>query len=586
MPLFGRVLETGLGGFRAMGFQGAVDRFSLADVFQNLALKQLTGLLRVYMQDGPERRLHFEAGHVRALDSGRQKPLRLGEMLVGRGVLNQEQVEGALARHKECGRSLGVCMVEMDLIDADVLDEFLARQIEEGILELFAWQNAHYEFTEGPPPDDFLGDRLARSAPFLSASQLVMEAGRRVDEWDRLRTAIPSFREVFVIDEGSREKGLPDDFDASSTEFRLFPWIDGQRDVEDLIEESFLFRFEILQALVSLKETGVIRSANPAELAAAAEALKRNNKMRRLSKILERLLALGYRRGETRAALAETLVETGDAEKAAGHLGILAEEELAEGKTDEAIAHLQRGSQLAPQHLPLLERLGALYIQRNMKVEALQQYDVLARAYRERRQWAEAREACEQILKLEPDDSAARRALIEICLEMGDRASAVRECEVLGETMHRQGLPDDAARYLQRALEIEPQREDIQRKLSALNSRPKRIVRSFRPVVAVMALIVLVALGVPAGREYIMNSATKDALERAGQLEREAEALEQKRDFESAAQKYDAAAQLLRDSRAAKTWTLLGQNRKLDAAAGRLGSRSAQARKEAASDRP
>ena len=569
-----------------MGFQGTIDRFSLADVFQNLALKQLTGLLRVFIQDGPERRLHFESGQVRALDSGRQKPLRLGEMLVGRGVLNQDQVNEGLARQKETGTSLGTCLVQMKLVEADVLDEFLARQIEEGILELFAWQNARYAFEEGPPPEDFFGDRLAHSAPFLSASQLVMEAGRRVDEWDRLREAIPSFREIFIVDGAYRESGLPKEYEPSSTEFRLFPWIDGQRDVEDLIEESFLFRFEILQALVTLKQAGMIRPANADELQTVAETLTGDDQTRRRAKVLERLLVLGHRRSETRNALAEVLVKIGDTDKAAGHLGILAEEELAEGRIDEAIAHLRRGIELAPQHLPLLERLGALYLKREQSVEALQQYDVLSRAYRERRQWDEARAACEQILKIEPNDSAARRALIEICVEMGDRDTAVRECETLGEVLHRQGLPDDAANFLKRALELHPQREDIQQKLTAISQRPKRVVRSFRPALAAMALIFLVALGVPAGREYLMSNEARSALQQADELVKAAEALERSKAFAAAAQKYDDAVKLLRENRAANTWTLLGQKRKLDDAAGKLTVRSAEARNRIMSSGP
>jgi hypothetical protein len=83
-----------------------------------------------------------------------------------------------------------------------------------------------------------------------------------------------------------------------------------------------------------------------------------------------------------------------------------------------------------------------------------------------------------------------------------------------------------------------------------------------------------------------MSNRAQSALELAGQLEREAEALERKRDFPAAARKYDAAVQLLRENPAAKTWTLLGQKRRLDAAAGKLALRGTQARNQVSSDGP
>ena len=564
-----------------MAFQGTVDRFSLADVFQSLALKQLTGTLRVYLPDGPERRLYFETGHVRALDSGRQKPLRLGEMLVGRGVLTQEQLDAALERQKASRQSLGHALIEMNLLDPDTLEEFLARQIEEGILELLAWENARYEFAEGPPPEAFFGDRLARSAPFLSAAQLVLEAGKRVDRWEHLRREIPSFREIYVVAEAFRNRELPAGFEADATEYRLVPWLDGTRDVEDLIEDSCLFRFEILNALAALKQAGAIRPATVEELKTADRFLAQGGQARRRIKVLERLLACGVDRAVTRQALVEVLVETGETERAAGHLGLLAEEALAARQPEQAIAHLRRGIGLAPQHFPLLERLGALHAQRRETVEALQQYDQLSRAYRERRQWAEARAACQQILSLEPDDSAARRALIEICIEMGDRDSAVRECETLSEVLHRQNLPDDAARYLRRALEIEPQREDLQKKLVQLNSRPKRVVGGGGAIVWAIVVVVAIALGVPAGREFLMWRQASAALRQSETLRQEAEALEKRKDLVAAAARYDAAARALGETTAARTWTLLGQKRRLDLVAAELRVRGQQAREQA-----
>ncbi len=49
--------------------------------------------------------------------------------------------------------------------------------------------------------------------------------------------------------------------------------VNGQRDVEDLIDDSALFRFEVLSMLGGFLQSSLVRPASREELMAAAEAL-------------------------------------------------------------------------------------------------------------------------------------------------------------------------------------------------------------------------------------------------------------------------------------------------------------------------
>ncbi|MCZ7645355.1 MAG: DUF4388 domain-containing protein [Planctomycetota bacterium] len=134
-----------------MGFQGSVESFSLADVFQNLAMNQQTGTLRITQPGGLERHIYFESGQVKNLSRGSKVPLVLGEMLVGRGIAQPEQIEQGLARQQESGQPLGRCLLELNLLSQEEIDRALIHQIEEEIYELFGWEKATFEFTEGRP---------------------------------------------------------------------------------------------------------------------------------------------------------------------------------------------------------------------------------------------------------------------------------------------------------------------------------------------------------------------------------------------------------------------------------------------------
>ncbi len=176
----------------AMGFGGSIESFSLADVFQNLAMNQQKGTLRVQAPDGTERNVYFDGGQIRNISHGFNKPLIDTKVLVGRGLVAENQAAEGMARVAG-GEPLLTALMSLNYLAKEKADELVSHQIEEEIYELFAWEKGNFEFNPGAPPDGLFVEQGVGSPKGLPISHLIMEAARRVDDWDRLKRQIPSF---------------------------------------------------------------------------------------------------------------------------------------------------------------------------------------------------------------------------------------------------------------------------------------------------------------------------------------------------------------------------------------------------------
>src|SRR5258708_14588057 len=119
-----------------MGFKGSVESFSLADVFQNLAMNQQTGTLRVAAADGEEKLVFFQNGHVHYLSRGARVPLLPGEVFYARGLVIRTQLDEA-ARKSQGVQPIGDALISLGYIDQQQLDDTTRHQMEEEIYDLF-----------------------------------------------------------------------------------------------------------------------------------------------------------------------------------------------------------------------------------------------------------------------------------------------------------------------------------------------------------------------------------------------------------------------------------------------------------------
>ncbi|MCZ7645029.1 MAG: DUF4388 domain-containing protein [Planctomycetota bacterium] len=238
-----------------MGLKGNLATVSLADVFQALSHGHSTGLLRVQTPQGT-RFVEIQDGAVSIVSSTHNRIL-IGDLLVARGLITQDQLKGALEKQKESGNLLGQVMIELHLVSMDDLEAALRFQVEEEICDLFLLKEAEFDFLANANLDA----KMALGGGFLrlkiDPNSLLLEAARRVDEWKKLEKRIRNQASLFRLTETGQEmkassQGL------SPEGLILLELVDERRTVESMVQKACLGRMNTNLLLVELWDAELI----------------------------------------------------------------------------------------------------------------------------------------------------------------------------------------------------------------------------------------------------------------------------------------------------------------------------------------
>jgi DNA-binding response OmpR family regulator len=163
------------------------------------------------------------AAALHPYDAPSSKRILVGDALVQSGLVNEEQLKGALAR-----------------------------QSSELVYEVLRWPKGLFEFRLTVAPT------LARKAQLgLPVASVVMEGFRRVDEWRLVEQGLGSFESVLMRDPVAID-ALPID-ELSRPERVVLEVIDGQRTVRDIIAASHMSSFDACRILLQFLEARVVR---------------------------------------------------------------------------------------------------------------------------------------------------------------------------------------------------------------------------------------------------------------------------------------------------------------------------------------
>ena len=232
-----------------MALKGSLKEASLPDVLQLLAMGKKTGCLSVTHRSNFGY-IFFEKGRICYASIVNRRD-RLGDMLVKNSVISQGQLESAIgAQSKTRDKRIGELLVEQGALTREELHQYVRRQIEEAVYFLFTWMQGTFNFEADVHPEE--QDLLVSINP----ESLLLEGARRMDEWNLVEKKIPSFDLVFEVDQSRLSTT-----EASLTEEQriVLDLIDGQRDVQSIIDESGLVEFEVGKALYGLLTAGFVQ---------------------------------------------------------------------------------------------------------------------------------------------------------------------------------------------------------------------------------------------------------------------------------------------------------------------------------------
>lgn len=174
-----------------MSFKGSIDDLPLPDIIQLVSMSGKTGSF--------------------VLTSGRQT----GEIFLRDGKLI----------HAEVGKLTG----------------------EDAVYEFSVWKSGDFAFYEGRTTDQ---DTIEKSS-----TNLLMEAARRIDEWQVLSKQIPSTQLVPVLGDQTWSTSIS----FSPQEWSVICKIDGKRSIDDIADSLSVAAIEVAKLLYGMVTTGLIQ---------------------------------------------------------------------------------------------------------------------------------------------------------------------------------------------------------------------------------------------------------------------------------------------------------------------------------------
>lgn len=270
-----------------MALEGTLRDFSLADIFQLIALQHKTGLLNVRSPSDTVTLGFVDGMLVSAESSAQRLDTRLGTVLVKTRRLTADDLQRALEIQSQTLQRLGFILLKNGFCTAQDLRDGLDIQIRRIAYGLFRWTDGDYVFEQ----TDHVDYDHESTTP-LGVEQVLMEGARMVDEWpivekvvrslDLVYQRVPVAQPVIPADdeelvdnaEGSADRAGRDSrlepIRISRAEWAVYELVDGRRTVAEINEVTFLSEFDGCKAFYDLVSRGLIEESGVPRRDAAA----------------------------------------------------------------------------------------------------------------------------------------------------------------------------------------------------------------------------------------------------------------------------------------------------------------------------
>ncbi|MBV9096586.1 MAG: DUF4388 domain-containing protein [Frankiaceae bacterium] len=232
-----------------MRLEGSLDAFSLPDIFALLSMTKKTGGLHL-RRAGAHGVVWFTTGALTggASDVGRQAFAR---RVVGSGLVTDDALAAAVDR-TVADESLGVvrALQQAGAVDEGALHDIGGEHVIDTVFDLLRWPDGDFAFVVDEPNPDDVG--ISRQV-----DDVVAESRRRLDQWGKVATTLPSPQSVLsIVTNPAADPVLTRD------EWSLLALVDGRRSVAAIVGLAGRGEFSVASSLADLVERGLLRTAD------------------------------------------------------------------------------------------------------------------------------------------------------------------------------------------------------------------------------------------------------------------------------------------------------------------------------------
>ena len=480
--------------------KGNLSGFSLGELLQSLAINNHTGTLSITAPDGTKKLLYFSKGDIRLFSHGKPAAPRIGEILVYQGMLNESQLEKALAKQEETGVMLGKILLQEGHVSEDDITQALKGKIQEEIYDLFLWSEGEFEFQVDHCPED-LFDSLQRSVTLaVNPNSVIMEGLRRLDEWGIISSWIQTNDEIFAKTDVEPEGESP-------YEATVYQLVDGKRSVNDICKEFFGTRFEACRAIYQLLEQDALRPLALEELQElASEALAKSDHVRACV-YLKYATQVSPQDAELVVQLGESLAKT-YREREAHQTWVTALRIYARRgdwkKAGEVAGHLPANAEMA---LEDQQTLLQTFLELKDLKRALWAGNLLAVSLQEEGETERAADVLDSLVRLDPSDLNLKIQVATLLQKVGDIDKAIGYYDEVVEDLDRQKKIKDQIKILRIILELDPKRVEIRQRIAMLTALQEKLEKRRKRRVTIAGIVVIfLIMGTVVPCIYILKS--------------------------------------------------------------------------------
>jgi len=278
--------------------KGLLKELFLPDIFQVFSDTRKTGTLKLF-DEHSIKFVYFDHGEVKNVFSFPERRERLGELLIGKRKITRQDLQGAIKVQRQSGELLGKILVDMGKVSTEEIDDTERFQLEEEIFDLFSWETAGFEFYAEITPSRLFGRKSHRkNTRSINTERIIIEAARRIDEWESIPVTINAPEAIFKINEDRLAQ-----LSLKRPHIKeVVGLLDGIRTVEGIVKQLSISKLEICKILHNLLKKEAIEPVGGTQSISVEELAKKEDQFHRLAKqdhttaiAHGRKLALDYR---------------------------------------------------------------------------------------------------------------------------------------------------------------------------------------------------------------------------------------------------------------------------------------------------
>jgi len=431
-----------------MSFQGDISSIALSDVLQNLAANQKTGTLTIEGRQGV-RRIQFRDGKI--ISYADDQGFSIADWLRDKEIVSAEKMEEALRRYKKTKRkSLGEILADMGVLSLEDYRSYLVDLVKETLYEVLSFREGTFSFEEGVLDED-KGDRETRSLGFeMPPQSVMMEAARRMDDWQKIRLHIPAENEIYHAPLSERQRLLEKAEDDITRE--ALDLMDGSRTLRQVIGKLPYPRFDACRCLAALIAE---KKVKPLDGTSLVQFAKGDSNPKQVVTCLKTILEREPNNREILKKLADLQETQGQRDESAMYNKLLAISHLDVGDLGSAEDHLRRSVALSPKDLTTWQKLWDVVKRSSDQRKMMELTAELTAHFRTLGLMEVVRDHLLEVARLFPDQLRVKLDLCDAQYALGEHKVAVQGLFEIGRVLLRKRRFDEAEKLFARILKYD-----------------------------------------------------------------------------------------------------------------------------------